>query len=575
MLHRFHLGTIVLAIIGTLLAGCGSHLASKPSPPAQAKTGSPIAGTSEKVVASNSSSDTPADKAAEAHAHYAQGVILDMQDEPEKAMEEYSKSAIADPANEELILELTRRYIQLKETEKALEVLIRATALPDASGALYARLGMVYSRLGKDDQAIQASEKAVQKSPQSITGYQNLLLIYLQKNRPEDATKVLEKAAKQPKTDAEFLIDLGELYVNLQRQAPSQREATLEATRSVLNRAKELNPTNQVLRMKLADGLYVVGDTTNAVQIYLQQLNRFQDRSPVQDEIRAKLADIYIRNKEVEKAAEQLRAIVQSDPANAQADHYLGSLAYDQKKFPEAADYFQKTILLNEKWEPAYYDLAGVQINMDKANEALSTLERARQKFKPGFVQEFFTGLAYSKLKDYTNSLTHFTSAELFAKTEDPKRLTALFFFQVGSVQERAGNLTQAEEYFQKCLALSGDFSEALNYLAYMWAEKGVKLDKALEMIEKAVKLEPKNAAYLDSYAWVLYKLNRPKEALDQIQKALEFIEAPDATLYDHLGDIHTALKQEESARAAWRKSLEVEPNDAVRKKLWQDKAVK
>jgi tetratricopeptide (TPR) repeat protein len=101
-----------------------------------------------------------------------------------------------------------------------------------------------------------------------------------------------------------------------------------------------------------------------------------------------------------------------------------------------------------------------------------------------------------------------------------------------------------------------------------MWTEQGVKLEKARELIEKAVKAEPKNAAFLDSLAWVLFKLNHPAEALPHALKAAELSESPDATVYDHIGDIYAALQQPEKACEAWRKSLALEPNPQVSKKL-------
>jgi tetratricopeptide (TPR) repeat protein len=115
---------------------------------------------------------------------------------------------------------------------------------------------------------------------------------------------------------------------------------------------------------------------------------------------------------------------------------------------------------------------------------------------------------------------------------------------------------------------LAPDFAEAMNYLGYMWAEHGEKLDKARELIEKALKAEPKNDAYLDSMAWVLFKQKQPQEALPYALKAAELSEKPDATLHDHIGDIYEALKQPEKAREAWRKSLSLEPNEEVRKKI-------
>jgi tetratricopeptide (TPR) repeat protein len=212
--------------------------------------------------------------------------------------------------------------------------------------------------------------------------------------------------------------------------------------------------------------------------------------------------------------------------------------------------------------------MAVAQLELNTPAEALATLDKARQKFGQSFELEFYTGLAYSRQKDYSEAVKHFTAAEVIAKATSPQQLTEGFYFQVGAACERKGDYAQAEAHFQKCLKLAPDFADALNYLGYMWVEHDQNLQKAREMIEKAVKAEPKNAAFLDSMAWVLFKLNQPKEALPYALKAAELSEEPDATLYDHLGDIYAALNEIEKAREAWRKSLSVESNKAVQKKL-------
>jgi Flp pilus assembly protein TadD len=66
----------------------------------------------------------------------------------------------------------------------------------------------------------------------------------------------------------------------------------------------------------------------------------------------------------------------------------------------------------------------------------------------------------------------------------------------------------------------------------------------------------------------VLFRLGQPRAALDWLRKAIALTEEPDATLYDHLGDVHAVLGETEPAREAWRKSLEIEPNEGVRRKL-------
>jgi tetratricopeptide (TPR) repeat protein len=101
-----------------------------------------------------------------------------------------------------------------------------------------------------------------------------------------------------------------------------------------------------------------------------------------------------------------------------------------------------------------------------------------------------------------------------------------------------------------------------------MWADHGTNLEKARAMIEKAVSQDPKNAAFLDSLGWVLFKLNLPDQALPHLLQAAELSRQPDATVYDHLGEVYFALKDLEKARECWKKSLDLEANDAIKKKL-------
>jgi tetratricopeptide (TPR) repeat protein len=284
--------------------------------------------------------------------------------------------------------------------------------------------------------------------------------------------------------------------------------------------------------------------------------------------VHAKLADIYLHNHDTRRAAEQLEVIVRDNPTDAQTYYILGGIAYDATNYTKAADYFRNAILFSPDFEPAYYNLATSLLGADKSSDALEILQRAQRRFPQNFTDEYLLGMAYSQEKDYTNALQHFTTAEILAKNSDPKRLTDAFYFQLGASSERAGDYGQAEKYFLKSLALAPDSAETLNYLGYMWADHGEKLDQAKEFVTKALKAEPKNAAYLDSMAWVLFKLHQPKPALDYELKAIQFSEEEDATVYDHLGDIYGALGQKDKARQAWSKSVSLEANEAVRKKL-------
>jgi tetratricopeptide (TPR) repeat protein len=559
MLRRYLIAGAAAATVVLLVAGCRTM---SPRKPASRKESNAAAVKRERA------DDRAAEERAEAHAHYAAAVIREMNNDPQAALDEYCQAALQDPNDEGLTLEVSRRLLQAKQPERALEVVKRASAQPDASGQIYARLGLVYSQLGKADLAAAANREAIRRSPDSLAGYQNLFLSCLRDRHPQEALKVLDEAGRRSDVDAEFLVGLAELYTTLGLQVPAQKATTQPKALAALNRAAKLGPITPMLRLKLADGFNLLGESTKAAQLYLEVLKQPPDLPMVEERVRANLTNIYLHGSDHKGATEQLQAILRRDPTNPQAYYYLGRLSLEDKKPAEAVDYFSKAVLLSPELETAYYYLALAQMESEKTKEALATLDKARQKFPPTFAMEFYTALAYSRQKAYAEALQHFVAAEIVAKGTDPSQLNEGFYFQLGATSERKGDYAQAEKYFEKCLQLAPAFAEAQNYLGYMWAERGEKLEKARELIEKALKAEPKNAAFLDSMAWVLFKLNHPQEALSYALKAAELSEQPDATVFDHIADIYAALKQSEKAREYWRKSFALEPNEAVRKKL-------
>ena len=536
-----------------LLAGCGTvgsrsarNAAADPDPPLSAEA---------------------IEQRAESHAHYATAVVHDWNEEWEKAAEEYYAAAMGYPSDQMLVLDSSQRLMQLKQPEKALEVLTQAADEPDATGPIFAQMGRVYAAQGNRDRARESYRAAIKRSPSSILGYRFLTQLYLQNREQEEAVKVLDQASKHAGDDSSFLIELADLHLSVFRAKPD--DALKKRALGLFERAAKMGPTNIFWLQTLADGFVVLGESEKALPIYLQLI----EHRPILPGVREKLTELYLRKKDREKAVEQLQAIIRDNPVSPQAYYLLGTLSFEEKKFKEAIDSFRKTILLNPTFEPAYYDLAAAQLNLKQPRDALTTLDKARDKFKDSFPAEYYTAMAYGTLKDYTNAIKHLTAAEVIARATDTNQLKPQFYFQIGSAYERLQKHEDAEKYFQKCIEMAPDYSEALNYLGYMWAERGTNLAKAKELIERALKAEPKNGAYLDSMAWVMYKLNQFEEALNWQLQAVQQVEDPDPTLFDHLGDIYAALEKHDKAREAWQKALAIEPNQAIQKKLESDTA--
>ncbi len=505
---------------------------------------------------------------AKALAHYGAGVVHEFSEESKESLDEFYQAAKADPDNEDLLIEVTGRLVEGRQLNRALELLEPKALTEEASGVLAARLGFVYSQLGRSTNAIAANLVALRKQPRSLQATQNLYVNYLQTHQPEAALKALDDAAALADASPEFLISLAELYSNYELQFPARRESLRAKQLDILHRAAKSSPLVPQAQMKLGDGLNLLGDKDGARAAFLELVKSQRVPPSLMALARTKLADAMLRSNDRAGAEEQLKEIVKEDPSNATANFFLGQIALEKQEWAEAAEYLKKVLVFNPQLEQAYYDLARAQIGAKDNAGAIETLEVARGKYSSNFVIEFLTGTAHNGMKNFAEAIRHFTRAEIVAGATNDKRLGSGFYFQFGATLERNGNRDEAEKYFEKCLALSPGDAEAMNYLGYMWAEQGIKLDQARDLIERALKTEPDNEAFLDSMGWVLFKLNQPGPALEYLLKAVAKSEQPDATLYDHLGDIHAALKQIEKAQEAWTRSLGIETNDVVKKKL-------
>jgi tetratricopeptide (TPR) repeat protein len=141
--------------------------------------------------------------------------------------------------------------------------------------------------------------------------------------------------------------------------------------------------------------------------------------------------------------------------------------------------------------------------------------------------------------------------------------------FSLGVANERLGRYAEAEQAFERALAIDPDDGRTLNYLGYMWADRGEKLEQALELIQRAVALEPDNGAYVDSLGWVYFRLRRLSEARHHLEEAARLM-PEDATILEHLGDLYVALEIPDKAREIYRRALAMDDDnvEGLRRKL-------
>ncbi len=497
-------------------------------------------------------------------AHYAAGLSFDLRGESKLALEEYVLSAIANPEFEPVVVESSRRLLRAREFDRAIDFISKRLSQPAPPESLYPMLGLAYAAVGKTNEAVSACQLAVKKAPLNLAGYIQLSQLYTQAGKTNAALSVIDNAARQPSVDPAYWLALTELLTGFESQKsitpPEAKIRILSAT----DKAMDLKPEHPEMRQRIADLYFRFSQFEKAEGIYEDLWKKY----PEHLQIREKLTNLYLRSGKQNKAAELIESFRQSNPTNPQVYYLLGTLAYEAKDYQKAADNYATVLRLDPGLEQVYYDLSGLLITLKSPGAALDLLEKARAKFKLNFTLEFYSGVALGLLEKFPEALNHFTSAEIIAKANEPSRLNHLFYYQLGGAHERVGNIPDAVSNLKKALSLQTDYADAQNYLAYMWAERGENLEEAEQLITKALKSIPDNSAFLDTLAWVLHQQGNHREALKQIKLAIAKSPQPDATLIEHFGDIHLALKQTAEAANAWRESLRIQPNEKVSKKL-------
>jgi tetratricopeptide (TPR) repeat protein len=159
----------------------------------------------------------------------------------------------------------------------------------------------------------------------------------------------------------------------------------------------------------------------------------------------------------------------------------------------------------------------------------------------------------YSRLRRWKEAEAAAADAQRLSDTGEEREYVT---FVLGSIYERQKKYELGEQAFKKVLAADPNNAVALNYLGYMLADRGVRLEEALGYIKRAIELDPLNGAYLDSLGWVYFKLGKYDLAEENLRRAGERI-ANDATIQDHLGDLYHKTGRLKLAAAHWERALQ------------------
>ena len=214
-------------------------------------------------------------------------------------------------------------------------------------------------------------------------------------------------------------------------------------------------------------------------------------------------------------------------------------------------------------YEQATIDRASALSALERDDEAIALLKRTMAR-RP---QALEAGAALGNLlaiRGRNEEAVAALNAVIARLPEEPDADAWRYYVSRGASHIELDDWPRAEADLKRAVEIAPQEPTALNYLGYSWAERGLNLDEAFELIEKAVSLRPTSGAIIDSLGWAHYQLGDYEEAVGHLERAAS-LEPADPTITDHLGDVYWRLGRETEARFQWRRVLELDPEDAMR----------
>jgi len=489
--------------------------------------------------------------------HLLLGRLYRLSNDLSKAEAELNTAIKLDPNSEEAVTTLAMLYTDEGDTARALKVL---SSIPDSarSAKLYSALGAAYEQRKDFKSAIDAYKHAVMLDRDNLDAIRGLAENLLNDGQLDAALEQYKVISDSNPEDAQSYLQVAKIY---------RRQSKFDLALEALKKADTLAPDS-------------AGVPYNMAVVYQAQ-GRYDDAAKV-------LQDLI---KKTERSSEV--GTSQSDRNNrAIFIERLGMIYREQENYTAAVDTFRKMLTLgDENARSGYQEIIDTYRDSKQWAQATAVAKEAVQKLpndrdlrmvldaQLADMGEFDQAVAdvhsmlkggpedrdvyvrlaiiYTRAKRWNEAAQSLDKAEQLSTKADDK---AYVSFLRGDFYQRQKMYDQADGEFRKVLTVTPptdpQAAATLNYLGYMNADRGVRLDESLSYIKQALAFEPNNGAYLDSLGWAYFKLGKYDLAEENLNKAAVHM-GSDPTVQEHLGDLYQKTGRLKLAAAHWDRAVQ------------------
>ncbi len=497
----------------------------------------------------------------------------------EKAITELNRVIELDPDHAEALYQLGNLHLRRSEHRKAAPVLARLVELrPGLVEAHFQHAGALEG-LGDPIGAIQALEKALSVQKHHYEVIRSLGRLYEKTGRPDRAVEIylsapqlladpqlqmhtarllgqhgrhgqavdlLRKGTAQNPQDPALVVELGRALM----RAREYEEAT-----ELFSRILESNPKQMQANLELSRLEAVRGEREGAIgrlQRLLADLDnpKSKEEWEFREQVQTTLAHVHQESRQYQDAIRLFRELLAGRPGDPRHKAMLIYALKDAGKLDEALSLAGELLQDHPRDPDALATRAQMLSASGRLSEGVDLVQsRLPREQDPETYYRIISQL-YMDHKNYGKAEKAIKEGLGLKPESEPLK------FRLASVYERQEKLPDAEAEFKRILESNPDHAGVLNYLGYMWADRGIRLHEALAYIRKATEMDPYNGAYLDSLGWVYFKLDRLDEAEVNLKRAARLIEDP--TIFDHLGDLYIELGQPKTALQYYERGVRV-----------------
>lgn len=528
---------------------------------------------------------------------FLEGICQEQKGYQSAAFDMFSRALELNPKAAEVYYKLASYYFQLKDTITTRKYLAKAAKIDPQNDTFQERLAQVCTAQKDYDDAINAYERLYTINKTRIDVLQALLQLYAQKDNKKMMIDVLNRLELVNGTSEQLSLSKMQIY----EEMGDKNKEYEELKKLVDNHPLELN-----YKVMLGNWFFNKGKRKEALAIYKAVLKE----DPQQTAAKLSLVDYYNAIKDNNNAEALVENILLSQktdtdikmavlrqyiniyqtsntkdskkilhlfdkaltPPQSGADIYMLKAAFmDIIKMPNDSidNIYQKVLQIEPDNVPARINLIYNIWNKHLFDKVIE-LCKAAQLYNPTeMVFYYFQGYALYQKHQNDEALEAFKKGVTQIKPDSKPDIVSDFYAIMGDILYEKGLTTEAFNAYDSCLSWKPDNYPALNNYAFYLSQTGKNLSKAESMSYKTIKAEPKNGIYLDTYAWILFKLKRYEEAKIYIEQAMRNYTKQDKTVLEHAGDIYSMTGNTDKAIEFWKKSLEEgNNNDILKQKL-------